>query len=414
MSNGDPKDADNPYFASNDDNEGELLSDENDTIEQDEDDGYPLRILGPLSCNFVCVADKSSREALIIDPGGHPEVILREVASRGFVPTLVYHTHAHFDHVGGTRMVADETGAEVGLGHEDKFLWSLLPRAFTAVGMPQPPESLPLNPSLFYRHGDTIVLPKSGKAIGRVIHTPGHTPGSCCFYFENGGEAVVCTGDTLFRRYIGRTDVLLSSLPQLKLSILRHLYTLPPSTTVIPGHGDLTTIEEERDGNLFVRHYTKEEEILKGEDIKEQQETDRVRRLKGLRALKKKKSGGSDGGSNNGLGGAGGGSAGTPFASEPDPTSDHDPAGISPSDLPLDIDDDMSETISSSAALTAAGDMIRRPLAARTRPVVEILHLSDAAAGRGLDGHFNRGCCCSVMEAVPGHRTDGIMFESVL
>jgi glyoxylase-like metal-dependent hydrolase (beta-lactamase superfamily II) len=86
-----------------------------------------------------------------------------------------------------------------------------------------------------------------------VLHTPGHTPGSCCFHGEFERGKVVLAGDTLFAGGIGRTDLWGGSFPQLQDSIRRHLYTLDPGTLVIPGHGPATTIGEESEENPFVR-----------------------------------------------------------------------------------------------------------------------------------------------------------------
>ncbi|KXS14923.1 Metallo-hydrolase/oxidoreductase [Gonapodya prolifera JEL478] len=291
-----------------------------------------------MSCNFVCIGEKETHGALLIDPGGHPEVILREVTTRGLYPTMILHTLTRFDHVRGTRMVSDETADVVGLCGEDK-------------------------------HGDPIILPKTGKTIGRVIHTPGHTPGSCCFYFYNGDEPALCTGDAFFRRYIGRTDVLLADLPQLKLSILKRMYTLPPATAVIPGHGDLTTIEEEREGNLFVRHYTMEEEMLKEAPSSGARETGGHRESKGraLReALRKKRGGGGNGGSSGGATGLG--SGGTSAVALRGGVGKHDPAGITPDDIAHS--EDASEASPIVKAFQTVSGFLRK-----VRPVVEALRV---------------------------------------
>ena len=86
---------------------------------------------------------------------------------------------------------------------------------------------------------------------GRVIHTPGHSPGSCCFYFAE--DSLVCTGDTLFRQSVGRTDLMGGDSAALVKSIQTRLYTLPPDTHVIPGHGPTTDIGFEMKHNGVVK-----------------------------------------------------------------------------------------------------------------------------------------------------------------
>jgi hydroxyacylglutathione hydrolase len=176
--------------------------------------------VGPVSCKCSIVACRATGLAAIIDPGGHPEAILAEVAEMGVTVKLVLHTHAHFDHLLGTTKVVAATGAEV-----------LLHRADGLDG------------------GETLAL---GELEVQVLHTPGHTPGSVGFYFPS-PSPLLLAGDTLFADSVGRTDLPGGSFADLERSIRQKLYVLPGETRVIPGHGPATTIGHEREHNPFVR-----------------------------------------------------------------------------------------------------------------------------------------------------------------
>src|SRR5262249_7930870 len=149
------------------------------------------------------------------------------------------HTHAHFDHVGATRKVAEATKASIHLHEDDLFLYENLGMQGAMFGLTFD-DVLPV--SRFIQNGDTIA---AGGAEVEVIHTPGHTPGSVCFRWA-GETPVLFSGDTLFQRSIGRTDLWGGDPGAIERSIRSRLYTLPEDTIVVPGHGPETTIGEER------------------------------------------------------------------------------------------------------------------------------------------------------------------------
>ncbi|HSS40485.1 MAG TPA: MBL fold metallo-hydrolase, partial [Polyangia bacterium] len=168
------------------------------------------------------------------------------------------HTHAHFDHVMGTADVAAATGAEVMLHRDDRWLYDRTLMQIEAFGgfrrsdgqpwHPPPPPTRELA-------GDKAL--SFGRREARALHTPGHTPGSTCFYVEAGTEAgadlpLLLAGDTLFAGSIGRTDLWGGSLDTIRRSIRERLFALPDETLVIPGHGPPTTIAAERESNPFV------------------------------------------------------------------------------------------------------------------------------------------------------------------
>lgn len=197
--------------------------------------------VGPLQCNCHILADESSKEAVIVDPGDDAEEILRRV--KDFKVVALLHTHCHFDHMTATRAVSEATGAEILIHKSDKAYYDALAKQYELFRMgPAPQDPLPVK--RFLNDGDTI---KFGKHALKVIHTPGHTEGSCCFHTEG----MVLSGDTLFQRSIGRTDLPGGNADKELESIRTRLFTLDPETVVYPGHGPETKIEEERAENPF-------------------------------------------------------------------------------------------------------------------------------------------------------------------
>ncbi len=198
--------------------------------------------VGPLQCNCHILADEASKEAVIVDPGDDADEILRRV--KGYTVRALLHTHCHFDHMTGTRKVAEATGAEILIHKADKAYYDSLAGQYRMFGMPRAIDD-PLPVKRFLKDGDRIDF---GKHALTVIHTPGHTQGSCCFHTEG----FVLSGDTLFRRSIGRTD-LPGGNPEEELeSIRKRLFTLDPETVVFPGHGPETRIADERAENPFL------------------------------------------------------------------------------------------------------------------------------------------------------------------
>ena len=200
--------------------------------------------VGMLQCNCSILVDPESREALVIDPGDEPERILAALAREQARPVALLHTHAHFDHIGGTRAVAEASGAAIRLHPADRPLYDALAEQASFFGMtadPPRPVDAPL------ADGDVIAF---GRFSVRAIHTPGHTPGSTCF--ELAGESpVLFSGDTLFRRSIGRTDLWGGDTGTILASIREKLFRLPQDLRVVCGHGPDTTIGEERRSNPF-------------------------------------------------------------------------------------------------------------------------------------------------------------------
>jgi hydroxyacylglutathione hydrolase len=200
--------------------------------------------VGPLQCNCTILADPASREAVVIDPGDEPERILRALEAAKLSPVALLHTHAHFDHITGSREVKEATGAPIRLHPADRPLYDALPDQATLFGLLA---AAPLPPDAPLVDGETI---RFGTYALRAIHTPGHTPGSTCFVLE-GDAPVLFAGDTLFRRSIGRTDLWGGDTDAILASIREKLFTLSGGMPVVCGHGPGTTVDEEKRLNPF-------------------------------------------------------------------------------------------------------------------------------------------------------------------
>lgn len=199
----------------------------------------------PLGCNCSILGDPATKRAVIVDPGGAAGQILREVQELGLSVIGILHTHAHFDHFLASGTIKQATGAPLCLHRDDLPLWDMLEvqcRAFGVAYQPVPP------PDVWIGDEEKLII---GGLEGVVLHTPGHSPGSLCFYFKSAG--LLLSGDTLFRGSIGRTDLWGGDSAAIERSIRERLYCLDGDTLVVTGHGADTHIRSEREYNAFVR-----------------------------------------------------------------------------------------------------------------------------------------------------------------
>jgi glyoxylase-like metal-dependent hydrolase (beta-lactamase superfamily II) len=201
---------------------------------------------GAFACNCSVLACDTTREAVVIDPGGEVDRIAEIVRQNDLEVVAIIHTHAHLDHIFCTRDVKERHGGVICLHRDDLPLYDGFKIQAAMFGWPAR-DTVPVD--RFVADGDVIEF---GEKRAEVIHTPGHTPGSVCFQLEVDGKSLVFAGDTLFRRSIGRTDLPGGDSRQILESIRDRLYTLAPDSLVIPGHGPSTTIAEEAANNPFV------------------------------------------------------------------------------------------------------------------------------------------------------------------
>jgi hydroxyacylglutathione hydrolase len=198
--------------------------------------------VGPLQCNCTILGDSDSGRGYVFDPGGHPELIMEEVARLNLHIEALIHTHAHLDHILAAGEIRAQTGATICLQQDDKFLWDSLETQCNMFGVPY--AAVP-DPDHWLQHDEPLT-----HGSGICLHTPGHTPGSMSYYFETTG--LLIAGDTLFQNSVGRTDLPGGDTSKLVESIQTRLYTLDETTTVITGHGPATTIGHEIRNNPFV------------------------------------------------------------------------------------------------------------------------------------------------------------------
>jgi glyoxylase-like metal-dependent hydrolase (beta-lactamase superfamily II) len=197
--------------------------------------------VGMLQCNCSIIGDPVTREALVVDPGDEVSRILELLGRHRLTVKAIVSTHAHIDHVGGLSKLHKYTGAPVMMHREDLPLYQA------------PPDLTDVDQLL--TDGDAL---QWGSLEARVIHTPGHTPGSVSLYMPpEAGKITLAApqlfaGDTLFAGSIGRTDLWGGSMEDIMDSLRGKLMALPDETVVHPGHGPTTSIGEERQSNPFL------------------------------------------------------------------------------------------------------------------------------------------------------------------
>lgn len=197
---------------------------------------------GQMAENCYLLADRKTRQAVIIDPGEEARLFLAELDTRAWALSAIWLTHGHLDHAMGVGEVKAATGAPVYLHPLDRSLYDSLPRQGEWFGLRVDPQPEP-DAELF--DGQRLTV---GEMEFTVRHTPGHSPGSVSFV----GPGIVLGGDVLFSGSIGRTDLPGGNGAELMQSIQSVFLTLPDSTVVYSGHGPETTIGVERMTNPFL------------------------------------------------------------------------------------------------------------------------------------------------------------------
>lgn len=205
---------------------------------------HEILAVGPLQCNCSVLGDEATREAIVIDPGDDVEDVMELVRRHRLTVKQIVITHAHIDHVGGAMKLKRLTGAPILLNQNDYALLKMLDVQAAWTGM-RPPGAVAIDQSI--ADADTIRI---GALSGSFLHTPGHTEGSVCLYLP--AEKMLIAGDTLFAGSIGRTDLPGGSFDKIMASLHGPVLSLPDDTIVVPGHGPLTTVGDERETNPFL------------------------------------------------------------------------------------------------------------------------------------------------------------------
>ncbi len=200
--------------------------------------------VGMLECNCSILGDEDTRDAMVVDPGDDIDQIMALVNKHGLTVQTILITHAHIDHVAQVPEIQRRTGAPVLMHPGEQELYDHLDKQAAWIGVPVPERA---TIDRYLKSGDVL---KVGNIELEVLFTPGHSPASVSLWIPSEQRAVVA--DTLFRRSIGRTDLPGGDHAILVKSIREKLLTLPPETVVIPGHGELTTIDEESRFNPFL------------------------------------------------------------------------------------------------------------------------------------------------------------------
>lgn len=197
---------------------------------------FQVFVVGTLCTNCYLLACEKTRRALVVDPGGHGEQVLRFIEQEALTLELIVNTHGHIDHISANGYLQRKTGARVCIHPKDS---GLLFRLLQGLNHRER--------TIFVGEGDVLAVGEEVRL--KVLYTPGHTPGGISLV----GEGFVFTGDTLFAGSIGRTDLPGGSYHTLLRSIKEKLLSLPDEFVVYPGHGPFSTIGEEKQNNPFLK-----------------------------------------------------------------------------------------------------------------------------------------------------------------
>ena len=199
--------------------------------------------LGVCQTNFYYVYQEGSNRAIVFDPADRGDYLYDRLMENGFEVTAICLTHGHFDHIWGVEKLKELSGAKVYAyeGEKDVCENATL-NVSKGAGRP-----CTVTPDILLKDGETFII---NEIPIKLIATPGHTHGSCCYYFEE--EKLLISGDTLFLESVGRTDFPTGSMSELVRSVRDKLMVLPEDVQVYPGHGEQTTIGYEKENNPFL------------------------------------------------------------------------------------------------------------------------------------------------------------------
>jgi hydroxyacylglutathione hydrolase len=203
---------------------------------------YEIIVVGIYDTNCYLAFCEDTRESVIIDPGAEPDKIFRAIAGLGLKPVLVLNTHGHADHIGANLDMKEKYEVPLAIHRADEPMLvaeEMMDLSLRLGGRKSPA------PDRFLEDGEEI---RFGGASLRILHTPGHSPGSVSL----AGDGILFSGDTLFFDGVGRTDLPGGSWKDLVTSIKEKILTLDARTVVLPGHGPWTTIAQEARSNPFL------------------------------------------------------------------------------------------------------------------------------------------------------------------
>lgn len=201
-------------------------------------------MLGICQTNCYFVYQEGSTDVIFFDPADKGDYIYEKLQEKGLNVKGILLTHGHFDHIWGTNKLRELSGASIYAYEAEKVLCEdAITNVSDQVGRPYT-----VVPDYYVKDGEEITI--AGMTC-KVIATPGHTVGSCCYYFEEAGMLIA--GDTLFQESVGRTDLATGSMSAIIHSVKDKLFLLPDETKVYPGHGDVTSIGHEKRYNPFVQ-----------------------------------------------------------------------------------------------------------------------------------------------------------------
>ncbi|MBO5093796.1 MAG: MBL fold metallo-hydrolase [Lachnospiraceae bacterium] len=199
-------------------------------------------MMGVCQTNCYFIYEEGRSEVIFVDPADKGGYIYDALAERGFTVAGILLTHGHFDHIWGVEELREKSGAKVYAYEGER---ELLGDAGMNVSA-QAGRACTVDADIYVKDGGEITI--AGMTC-RLIATPGHTGGSCCYYFAESGFLI--SGDTLFAESVGRTDFPTGSMSEIVRSIKEKLFVLPDETKVYPGHGGATTIAHEKEYNPF-------------------------------------------------------------------------------------------------------------------------------------------------------------------
>lgn len=200
-------------------------------------------MLGMCQTNCYFVYKEGHREVLLFDPADKGGYIYESLTKHDLKVAGILLTHGHFDHIWGSNELRELSGANIYAYKEEKKVCEDAGNNVSAqAGRPYT-----VKPDEYLEDGATITI--AGMTC-QLIATPGHTGGSCCYYFEQ--DKILISGDTLFQESVGRTDLPTGSMSTLIRSVKERLIVLPEDVTVYPGHGESTTIGYEKKYNAFL------------------------------------------------------------------------------------------------------------------------------------------------------------------